>query len=232
MKNYRIEAAIIAAGIAISGIFLWLGLKSATEQERVVSVRGLAEREVAADHVTWPIVYKTTGNDPQALYADINTANAKIKQFLIKNGIKEADISTAAPQITDRWANDYNTDTRERYNITSIITVASKDVEKVRQLMPRMGELLKEGVAISEGGYGTSVTFEFNGLNDIKPSMIEEATKNARLAAEKFASDSGSELGKIKSASQGYFDISDRDSYTPHIKVVRVVTSVDYFLES
>ena len=98
--------------------------------------------------------------------------------------------------------------------------------------MSRMRELLKQGIAISAGDYGSQVEYEFTSLNKIKPQMIEEATKNAREAAAKFAADSDSRLGKIKSAEQGYFSIENRDQYTPHIKKVRVVTSVNYFLEN
>ena len=104
-------------------------------------------------------------------------------------------------------------------------------MDLVRDLMTRQVELLRKGVAITGCDYRYNAEFSFNGLNSIKPEMIEEATKNAREAAEKFAMDSDSKLGKIKNASQGLFSIYDRDSNTPYIKKVRVVTSVNYFLE-
>ena len=110
--------------------------------------------------------------------------------------------------------------------------MATKKVELVRQLLTQVGELLKEGIAISGGDYDSRVQYEFTSLNLIKPEMIEEATRNAREAAEKFAADSGSELGKIQTANQGLFSINDRDQYTPYIKHVRVVTSVNYYLEN
>ena len=234
MRNYRIESAIVAVGLALAGLFIYLGFGKFAQRDRVVSVRGLAEREVDADHVIWPIIYKTTGNDLQAIYAETNSANAKISQFLTANGIKAEEISVSAPQIVDLRADRYINQENivERYNVTSTVTVSSGQVALVRQLMSRMGELLKQGIAISAGDYGSTVQYEFNGLNKIKPEMIEEATKNAREAARKFAADSESELGKIKDASQGLFSIEDRDQYTPHVKRVRVVTSVNYYLES
>jgi hypothetical protein len=97
--------------------------------------------------------------------------------------------------------------------------------------MIRQSDLLKQGIAITGGDYRFSTQFLFTGLNDIKPQMIEEATKNARASAEKFAADSDSELGKIRTANQGQFTISDRDANTPYIKSVRVVTTVDYYLK-
>jgi hypothetical protein len=118
-----------------------------------------------------------------------------------------------------------------RYNLTSVITVSSQQVELVRNLIAEQGELLDKGIAIVSGEYDTQVNYLFTGLNDLKPDMIAEATRNAREAAEQFASDSDSKLGKIKTATQGQFSISDRDQYTPYLKNVRVVTSVVYYLK-
>ena len=104
-------------------------------------------------------------------------------------------------------------------------------MDLIRKLISSQGELLKQGVAITSGDYRYNVQYEYTGLNKIKPQMIEEATKNARQAAEKFAEDSDSKLGKIRKANQGQFSITDRDANTPYIKKVRVVTTIDYSLE-
>ena len=233
MKNHYWETAIVAAGLAVLGFFVYLGLGSLAERDRVVSVRGLAEREVKADRVIWPIVYKTTGNDLQALYARLNDVGETITQFLVANQVPDSAISLSAPQIVDLRADRYNTNrTADRYNVTLVTTVTTDKVDLVRSLMPRMGELLKSGIAISVGDYDSQVRYEFNGLNRIKPEMIEQATRNAREAAQQFAKDSESKLGKIKSASQGLFTVYSRDQYTPHIKRVRVVTSVNFYLDN
>lgn len=233
MKNHYWETAIVAAGLAVLGFFVYLGLGLLAERDRVVSVRGLAEREVKADRVIWPIVYKTTGNDLQALYARLNDVGETITQFLVANQVPDSAISLSAPQIVDLRADRYNTNrTADRYNVTLVTTVTTDKVDLVRSLMPRMGELLKSGIAISVGDYDSQVRYEFNGLNRIKPEMIEQATRNAREAAQQFAKDSESKLGKIKSASQGLFTVDSRDQYTPHIKRVRVVTSVNFYLDN
>ncbi len=231
MKHYLWETFILALGLAVLGQFVYRGLDSLGDRERVVAVRGLAEREVKADRVIWPVVYKTTGNDLPALYGQLNDVSAKIRTFLVENGIPATDISTGAPEIVDLRADRYNTNrVADRYNVTLVTTVVTGKVDAARSLMSRMGELLKSGIAISANDYGNQVQYEFNGLNAIKPAMIEEATHNARKAAEQFAKDSESELGKIKSASQGLFTVSDRDSYTPYVKRVRVVTTVNFYL--
>ncbi len=235
MKNYRIEAIILSVGLILLGLFIYLGLSTFSAKDRVVSVRGLAEREVEADRVNWPVVYKTTGNDLQTIYTQLSNVNNGIVKFLVSNGIPQADISINAPSIVDLKADRYVSETdhaRDRYNVTSIIMVTSSHVEEARKLMTRMGELLKQGIAISAGDYDSKVQYEFTSLNKVKPQMIEEATKNAREAAIKFSNDSNSKIGKIKTASQGLFTIEDRDQYTPYIKKVRVVTSIDYFVEN
>ena len=226
------ESLVLAIAILGLGAFLYCAMMHTKDRERIVSVKGLSERVVKADLVIWPIVYKELGNDLSAIYETVQTKNATLEKFLRDNGIDESEISRSSTDIVDAQSELYNNDRRAfRYVATVVLTVASKDVDKVRKLMGRQGELLKQGIAFSEGDYRYRKVYSFNGLNEIKPEMIDEANKNARVTAEKFALDSDSKLGKIKTATQGQFSIEDRDENTPYIKKVRVVTSVQYFLE-
>lgn len=233
MKNYRIEAIILSIGLLLLGVFIERGFSEFAGRDRSVNVKGLAEMEVPADKVTWPLVYKSLGNDLNALYEEIKRSNQTITGFLKEKGLEEDEISINAPVIVDMKAERYgnNQAIPYRYNVTTVITVTSNKVDLVRSLITEQGELLKRGIAITTGDYQYNVQYEYTGLNIIKPQMIEEATKNARQAAEKFAKDSESTLGKIRHANQGQFSISDRDPNTPHIKKVRVVTTIDYSLE-
>lgn len=232
MKNWRIEALILAVGLMVGGTFVQNGLKKLSTRNRVVTVKGLAEMEVKADKVTWPLVYKVLGNDMSVLYNEIKDSNRKITEFLKSKGIKDEEISINAPEIIRHAAERYNSSVQPyRYNVTTVITVTSKQVDLVRKLINEQSELLKQGIAIISGEYRYNVTYAYTSLNDIKPKMIEEATKNARMAAEKFAKDSESSLGSIQKAYQGQFSIENRDEYTPYIKQVRVVTTIDYTLE-
>ena len=166
-----------------SVFFVYNGINSLAKRDRVVSVRGLAEKEVQADRVIWPLAYKTVGDDLGSVYRDISSANKKIQTFLIKNGIKASDITNGAPQVNDLWTNEYRDNVnRQRYNATSVTTVSSSDVAKVRALMTRTGELLSQGIAIAPNDYSYPIQFDFTSLNKIKPQMIEQATKTlARL---------------------------------------------------
>lgn len=233
MKNLRIEALILSLGFLLLGLFIERGFRSFAERDRSVNVKGLAEMEVPANKVTWPLVYKSLGNNLNQLYDEIKRSNATITQFLKEKGLSEKGISINAPEIIDLQAERYGNDRASvyRYNVTTVITVTSDKVDLVRGLISEQGELLKRGIAITSGDYRYNVSYEYTSLNEIKPSMIEEATKNAREAAEKFAKDSGSELGKIRHAYQGQFSINDRDPNTPYIKKIRVVTTIDYSLE-
>lgn len=234
MEKYKlpVAAALVAVGIFLGGFAIANAIIKTTEMSRVVNVKGLSVREVPADKVIWPITFKEIGNNLTDLYNTINTKNNIIISFLKDNGIDESEIIIAAPEIVDLQAERYgNQNYLYRYNVTSIITVTSNKVNLVTKLMLLQADLIKKGVAVIVGSYQYQPTFTFTGLNDIKPQMIEEATINARTTAEKFAADSQSKLGKIKTANQGQFTISDRDNNTPQIKEVRVVTSVTYFLE-
>lgn len=228
-----LSATIVALGLVITGFALRSGIVKFKQLDRIVSVKGLAEREVKADKVTWPLIYKELGNDPSEMYSVLETKNAKVVNFLKSAGLVDSEISVNPPVITDRQADNYNNEIMTfRYKATSVITVTSTNVDKVRQLMRRKTELMKQGIAIVSEEYGDNViSYEFTKLNSIKPAMVEEATKNARATAEKFASDSDSKLGGIRSATQGQFSIDNRDANTPYIKKVRVVSTIEYTLE-
>ena len=232
MSNWKTEAALLAIGLIMLGTQIQKGINNFVEKDRIVTVKGLAEMEVPANKVTWPLMYKEVGNDLTALYNRINATNTAIVEFLKKKGITEEEISINAPEIIDMQAERYVGENKTyRYNVTTVITVTSAKVDLVRNLISEQSELLKQGIAITGGDYRYQIQYDYTSLNEIKPKMIEEATKNAREAALKFAKDSDSELGKIRRASQGQFSIDNRDANTPYIKRIRVVTTIDYLLE-
>lgn len=234
MGNNRLAAALVLAlGMVAAAWLLADGLIRFKQFERSVEVKGLAEREVPADTAIWPIVFSEADADLARLYQTLQSKNAVIIAFLEEQGFKPEEISVSAPSINDRQAQDYGNAelaNRLRYTGKSVITVYTRQVDRVLQAMPKLSVLGEQGIALSRGDYDTRPRFLFTGLNALKPEMIEEATRNARLAADKFAKDSDSSLGKIKRASQGQFSIEDRDASTAHIKKVRVVSTVDYFL--
>ncbi|RYV03993.1 hypothetical protein SOPP22_00830 [Shewanella sp. OPT22] len=237
MKNTNYQSALIlgiliALGLSILGYTLGNSAIKYRQFERTVNVKGLSERDYPADVVIWPIQYTVADNKISGIYDSIETNTTKIKDFLIKNGIKASEISVSSPEITDKSAQRYSSDSKAefRYTAQQTVTVYSKQVDKVRNVMGALSELGKQGIVFNGNDYNARTEYLFTRLNEIKPKMIEEATKNARVVAEKFASDSKSSLGKIKTASQGQFSISERDKNNPQIKKVRVVSTVTYYL--
>lgn len=234
--NTKINASIL-------GIFIFLGLAALgyllgnaaikfKEYERTVTVKGLSEREYKADIVIWPIQFTEASNDLENLYGSIEMTTTKIRAFLTKNGISSDEISFALPSITDKSAQQYGGDSRVAFRYTAIqsVTVYSNNIDGVRAVMSKLSELGKEGIAFTGSDYQSQTEYIFSRLNEVKPEMIEEATRKAREVAQKFATDSKSTLGKIRRAYQGQFSINPRDKNNPHIKRIRVVSTVEYYL--
>ena len=232
MKNYYVEATILAVAIVVFGTFVKNSLDRFTDKERVVTVKGLSEREVPADKVIWPLIYKELGNDPADIYQRIEKKNATVMDFLKKHGLTDNEISVNPPQVKDRFADSWSQENiLNRYVASSVIIVNSTQVDLVRNIMQKQAELMKIGIALISEDYGNNmVKYEFTGLNEIKPEMVEESTKNARATAEKFAKDSDSELGKIRRATQGQFSITNRDNNKKKKKNVRVVSTIEYYI--
>ena len=197
-------------------------------KDRHVTVKGLAEREVPADQVTWSISTTEMGNDLPQLYQRISEQAEKIKAFLVQNGLEENEITINPPTVNDLEANTWSENRKNyRYTASTTVTVYTKKVEKVNEVIYKQGDLLEQGVAINSG----YPNYEFASFQELKPEMMAEAIKNAQKTAEQFAEASEADLGGIQTAGQGQFEIDDRDQNTPYIKKIRVVTTVTYALD-
>ena len=219
----------LALGLAAAGYLLAGALYAARAADRFVTVKGLSEREVPADLALWPIVFTHTGNDLTALQARVEKDAEAIRGYLSGFGFGDGESSLSAPRVSDNWANYGGQRPAERYQVESTLTLRSDKIDQVRQAIQQSGDLVRAGVTLIRS-YEYSTQYLFTRLEEIKPEMIAEATRDARRAAEQFAEDSGSRVGGIRRAQQGYFSIEDRDPYSPESKKVRVVTTVEYFL--
>ena len=231
-SNVIYLGAAFVLGMLILGGSLVLMVNNLKSYDRCVTVKGLCEKEVMADKVIWPIMYKQGGNELGELYNTVEDMNATIVKFLKDAGVSDDEITMNAPSILDTRTNLYGERKEYHYIVTAGVTVCSEKVELIVKLQTEQAKLYEKGIPVGMGeNWSYPTTYSFTALNNIKPGMIEEATINARQAAEKFAKDSKSKLGKIKNATQGQFSVSDRDSNTPYIKNVRVVTNVVYYLK-
>jgi hypothetical protein len=233
-ENYKsalILGVCILLGLAFLGFFLGSSAIKFKEYERTVTVKGLSEKECPADVALWPIHFSSANNDLAELYASIEKDSNDIIEFLKDNGFEKQEITVSPPGIIDKLSQGYEKSRIEfRYTGTQTITVYSKKIKDVRATMNKLAALGKKGIVFTGDSYQNSTEYLFTRLNEIKPVMVEEATTKAREVAEKFAKDSNSKLGKIKKARQGQFSINNRDKNNPHIKKIRVVSTVEYYL--
>ncbi|TCN81036.1 SIMPL domain-containing protein [Shewanella fodinae] len=234
-KSSALAAALLGAficgGLYLLGSGIGNSLVAMKAMDRVVTVKGLAEQEVKADVAIWPVAFNDVDNDLNNLYSSVQKKTDRVMKFLLEQGFTPEEISVSQPSIEDRQAQGYaDPNVKFRYNAKVTLSVYTQQIDKVLQSRKKLLELAKDGIAVAQN-YDSRTEFIYTDLNSIKPQMVQQATENAREVAEKFARDSQSSLGKIKDASQGTFSISDRDSNTPYIKRVRVVSTLTYYLK-
>ena len=229
MKNNVIAGALIALGLCLGGMFVYLGINNFAAKDRAVSVKGLSTREVEADYAVWPLSFGWNGNDLPALYEQLEKVSGRVKKHLLSLGFEESDIRQGSISVSNNWENYYGDRRPEfRYTLSTSLIVSTDKVKLVVASQGKEADLLKEGIIVTSNKW--DLDYQYNGLPELKPAMIEEATRNARAVAQKFADDAQCSLGSIRRASQGQFSI-ESDQYQPWVKHVRVVTTVDYFLD-
>lgn len=249
-RSGMIPAALfLAFGLIIGGWVLGAEIKATRLSDRYVTVKGLVERKVKSDLAIWPLIYKEAGDNLSAVYAKTEADKKSVLQFLDQQGIQASEIELGVVRVVDTQANEYGGGNRapQRYIVEQQITVRTNRVDQVAAAAQKTMQLLEKGIVLSSNP-GQGLAYKFTGLNSIKPDMITEATRNARAAADRFASDSGSKVGSIRQANQGVFSIlpADQGSDTSDsgepgyggfgsdsslMKTVRVVTSVQYYLD-
>jgi len=233
------SAVVLGRGIALAGWFVGEGFVEGRATDRYVTVKGVSERDVRADVALWPIRFVATDDDLSVAQAEIKESHQQVLGFLEKHEIDPSAAEVQTLEVNDRLANPYQTGTMQsRYVVSQSLMVRTTEIEKVQAAGQALGELVDQGVVLSSsGGMAGGPTYLFTALSQHKPEMIAEATAKARRAAEQFAADSGSRIGRIRRASQGVFVILPRDR-APGIdegsqldKTVRVVSTIDYYLE-
>jgi len=223
-------ALVLAVGLVVAAMILSYGLGDVAEAPRYVEVKGFAEREASADLAVWPIHFNSAAGTLERLRQRLDRNTEAVVAFLKLNGFGDAEITRNPPRVTDRWLNmPENQRPAERYTAELTLTLRTTRVEATRQAMANAIDLIGQGVTLTPN-WGAQAEFLFTRLSEIKPEMVAEATADARRAAARFAEDSSSEVGAIRRARQGLFTIENLDPSSPHIKRIRVVTTIEYEL--
>ena len=229
-RRWLASAAVLAVGLIAGGYLLGNGLVRAREADRSVTVRGLAEREVTADLATWTIAYSATAEDLAGAQSSVDEDSKAIRAFFKEVGFPAEELQPTGVNVSQFTDNGVT-----KFTVRQRMTLRSTDIKRAQAAVRRQFDLVRRGVVLEEG---SGMAYTFTKLNSIKPAMVAQATKDARASAEQFAQDSGTSVGTIKSATQGYFEVNARDgdsgggwgvSDTP-FKKVRVVTTVDFYL--
>lgn len=223
-----LSALLISLGLAAAGFFIGEGISGRNSGQRTISVKGLSEREVPASVATWTVDYSATGNDLAEINKKLAESTKAVLAFLKGAGFEETDMAVQPPSLHDTSMDERDKDSPpppERYRSSQSVLLRTAKVDAIKPALASASNLMVSGVLLSGKAQPNYI---YNELNDIKPGMIQEATKNARIAAEQFSRDSQTTLGKLRNASQGWFKVENRDEATPERKTVRVVVDVEY----
>jgi hypothetical protein len=225
------SALVIALGLAASGYFVGQGISERNTGRRIISVKGLSEREVPASVATWTIGYSANGNELGEINKKLADSTKAVIAFLKDAGFAEPDMAVQPPSLHDASMDPREKDVPpppERYEASQSVLLRTAKVDLIKPALASASNLMVSGVLLSGK---SEPNYIFNQVNEIKPGMIQEATKNARIAAEQFSRDSQTSLGKLRNASQGWFQVENRDAATPERKIVRVVVDVQYEID-
>ncbi|HEY3855551.1 MAG TPA: SIMPL domain-containing protein [Verrucomicrobiae bacterium] len=230
-RSFVILGLSVIIGLGIFGVEIGRAVRTGREFDRYLTVKGLSEREAKANLAIWPIRFSVSAEDLSGLKTAMESNGALVLDYLKSSGIDAKEITQGLPEIADREDEriQMNRPALSRYKAVVTFVIRSAGVDLVKKAIQGVDALLEKGVTLDGGGQQTE--FIFNELNAVKPEMIQEATANARAAAEKFAQDSHSRVGRIRKANQGLMEIENRDAASPEVKVLRIVTTVDFFLE-
>jgi hypothetical protein len=233
IRSFLVLGSSLIIGLAVFGAQVGRAVKKGREFDRFLTVRGLSEREVKSTLAIWPVRYSVTAEKLEDLKSALETNRQIVISFLQESGIQVKEIAQGLPTVNDREDEriQSNRPRLPRYHAIATLVVRSSNVDVVKKAIQAADGLLERGVTLAGNDFNEKPQFIFDGINQIKPEMIKEATASARASAQQFALDSRSNVGKMRRATQGVLEIEDRDPASPEWKILRVVTTVDFFLD-
>jgi uncharacterized protein len=239
-----IVGVCLLVGLTVGGYFVGRGAVRFKSDVRTVTVKGLVEKEVKADQAIWTLWFRRASDDMKEAHEKITADTVATNAFLKKQGFNDDEITRQTTRTIDKLARDYygqNQGKELRYVVTSSLSVTTTNIDLVTKALGATGELLKSGVFLDGQGEGAAnPRYVITKFNDLRPQLLAEATKNARLTAQQFAADSGAKVGKIRSANQGSIQIfgsEGNDESAPYsptstpVKKIRVVSTFEFELD-
>ena len=224
----------LAIGLSVCGYFISQTIYNSKVALNTAEAKGLAERRVKADKANWQLIFSVSSAEKDqiaSLYAQAEQRQQTIINLLKDNGFSDDEIQIGVIDYNEQEFRDENQQlVDQKHTLIGSIIVETTQVDLVSKVRANVNTLIAQGIDINN----QSPAYLFTRLNDIKPEMLREATKNARIAANEFAQIAGVSVGGIRSARQGNFFIRDAgESYGDTAKIekdVRVVTTITFYL--
>jgi len=213
MKNY-VTPLIIGLSVIISTILLTNAFKSRNSFNETISVTGLGSKDFVSDLIVWNSSFSKKNFNLKEAYSELESDRKAIQNYLISKGVKQSEIIFSSVSINKEFTTvtdqHYNTrsETFSGYNLTQSVQVESKEVEKIENVSREVTELINSGVEL----YSSAPEYYYTKLSELKLEMVAEATKDAKLRAEKIAENAGSKLGSLKKSDMGVFQIIAQNS--------------------
>ncbi len=239
MQNLRIttivSALLLSVGIAIGGWYVHQGLQNFKVADRSITVKGLAEQSVKSDYVIWRLQFRRAGNDLGNVRQALEQDRKHVLDFLHQQGFIDTELDIQPLSVQDLLAREWGNDkVPMRFHGQGLITVKSARVDTVATATNKVEPLIQAGVALSIGD-DDGPRYQLRGIKEVKTALLEAATHNAIEQAEKFASDAGTGLGKLKHANQGVIRLLDDDGEDTETgrtinKRLRVVSTFEFAL--
>ena len=226
---------LLATGMTCAGYFIGQTMYNAKVALNIAEAKGLAERRVTANIVNWNMDFTLSSSkksDLALLYKRAEELQKRISSILQSQGFEESEIDLGIIDYQYRSIrDDKNILISQSYSLNAEIELESDKVKLVKAARKELNKLIAQGINLNNH----DPKYMFTELNKIKPDMLKEATKNARIAAGEFASHAGVKVGGIRNARQGNFYIRDAGSdYGDTHKIekdVRVVTNISFYLD-
>jgi hypothetical protein len=228
-----IGGLFMGLGIAVAGYFVSQTTLNERTGANTARVKGLSEKVVQADTGRWSLSFSSFNRDTSKVTQTFEAAQTKsnrIRTILTNAGFTPDELRFAPLRKSDHVDRDREGKVIDRYfRVSGSIQITTRAPQKIEPTRQSIYDLAKEGIDVTQN----DLNYEYTKLNDIKPDMLREATENARIAANEFASNAGVTVGGIQSASQGGFQINTYSGSTSDLdKLVRVVTNITFYLEN
>ena len=213
MDNRNLLYGLVALAVALGfgSCVVGRGIGEVRRPDEAITVTGSAKRPIRADFVIWRASVGIQSPSMTTASGELRAEANRVRQFLRANGVADSMLTVkpietyAVPEVVESGR---ETGRIIAYRLTQQFEVRSADVDAVTALSQKAGDLMAEGVGLSS----QAPEYLYTKLSDLRVSLIEDATRDAKLRAEAIAKSTGAAVGSVRQARVGVFQITPRFS--------------------